>query len=260
MIKIISLIAIFLVFALPVAHAIPLSDTTGLKFTFPINTDGRSFIIDITANSDIPDIDFDKNEKSLTLFAESSINTNLLEIVIPTSLIGGEFQFFLDGEEISPKFSQGKNSIFITMEFSGVGKHEIVFQGTTYLEVYDVLDKIDYEISNAELVEITSNPHSNSLFFSLTNATEKGMLSLTLSDEVILPLENDEYLVTVDGKTVEYTIDNNLLYIPFTQNSELITIIGTYVVPEFHEVAPLVLASSLIGIIVLKKYRNLFVQ
>ena len=259
MIKLLSLIAIFLIFTLPIANAIPLSDTTGLKFTFPIQTDGRSFIIDITANSDIVDIDFDKNQKSLTLFAKSSINTNLLEIVIPTSLIGGKFQFFIDGEEISPKFSQGKNSIFITMEFSGIGNHEIILQGTTYLEVFDISEKIDYEISNADIIGIDSNPSSNSLIFSLTNVTDNGKLSVTLSDEIILPLENDQYIISVDGNTADYRLDNNVVNIPFSQNNEMITIVGTYVIPEFYEVAPLVLATSLIGIIVLKKYKKLFV-
>ncbi len=259
MIKLLSLIAIFLIFTLPIANAIPLSDTTGLKFTFPIQTDGRSFIIDITANSDIVDIDFDKNQKSLTLFAKSSINTNLLEIVIPTSLIGGKFQFFIDGEEISPKFSQGKNSIFITMEFSGIGNHEIILQGTTYLEVFDISEKIDYEISNADIIGIDSNPSSNSLIFSLTNVTDNGKLSVTLSDEIILPLENDQYIISVDGNTADYRLDNNVVHIPFSQNNEMITIVGTYVIPEFYEVAPLVLATSLIGIIVLKKYKKLFV-
>jgi hypothetical protein len=39
----------------------------------------------------------------------------------------------------------------------------------------------------------------------------------------------------------------------------MITIIGTYVIPEFYEVAPLVLATSFIGLIVLRKYKKLFI-
>ena len=43
------------------------------------------------------------------------------------------------------------------------------------------------------------------------------------------------------------------------KNNEKIEIIGTYVVPEFYEIAPLVLATSFIGLIVLRKYKKLFV-
>ncbi len=135
MIKYISLLLIFTIVVIPNVDAIPLSDKTGLKFTFPVKTDDRSFILDATGNFDIEHLDFNKNEKSITLFINSSINTNLLEISIPKSLIGGDFKFFVDDVQVFPKFSQGKNSIFVTIEFSGVGKHVVKLQGTTYLDV-----------------------------------------------------------------------------------------------------------------------------
>ena len=34
---------------IPYADAVPLSDKTGLKFTFPVKTDGHSFIVEVTA-------------------------------------------------------------------------------------------------------------------------------------------------------------------------------------------------------------------
>ena len=63
----------------------------------------------------------------------------------------------------------------------------------------------------------------------------------------------------IDGIDADYTIDDRVLNIDFNSDNETIEIIGTYVIPEFYEVAPLVLATSLIGLVVLRKYKKLFI-
>jgi hypothetical protein len=259
MIKKLLIFLVILSIVVPFADAIPLSDKTGLKYTFPVTTDNRSFIIDATGNFEIDNLNFNKNEKSIILYIDSSIDTNILEIVIPASLISGDFRFFIDENEIFPKFSQGKNSIFVTIEFSGIGTHEIKLQGTTYLDIFDVSEKIDYEIDNGKIDKIKSNPSTNSLIFSLTNTTNVGQLSLKISDDVIMPFENNEFLVVIDGIGSDYSFDDGILNIPFNSNDKKITVIGTHVIPEFYEIAPLVLATSFIGLIVLRKYKNLFI-
>jgi|TARA_B100001540_G_scaffold161623_1_gene143003 hypothetical protein len=258
MIKYISLLLIFTIVVIPNVDAIPLSDKTGLKFTFPVKTDDRSFILDATGNFDIEHLDFNKNEKSITLFINSSINTNLLEISIPKSLIGGDFKFFVDDVQVFPKFSQGKNSIFVTIEFSGVGKHVVKLQGTTYLDVYDVSEEIDYKITNAQITSIESNPSTNSLVFLITNSTN-GKLSINLYDDVIKPFENNEFIILIDGIESDYSVIDQILNVNFNSDANKITIIGTYVIPEFYEITPLILATSFIGLIILKKYKKLFV-
>ena len=60
MIKI--LLILLIIFSVPVAHAVPLSDMTGLKFTFPVKTDDRSFTIEATANFQISNLDFNKKK------------------------------------------------------------------------------------------------------------------------------------------------------------------------------------------------------
>ena len=64
----------------------------------------------------------------------------------------------------------------------------------------------------------------------------------------------------IDGIESDYIIDNGILNIDFNSDSETIEIVGTYVIPEFYEVAPLVLATSLIGLVVLRKYKKLLIQ
>ena len=142
MIKILFSLLALTIFTIPVVDAVPLSDMTGLKFTFPVKTDDRSFTIDVTSNSQIQNFDFDKNERSITFDITSSIENNILEMVIPKSLISGDFRFYLDDAELFPKLNQGKHALLITTQFSGIGEHKIKLQGTTYLDIFDISEKI----------------------------------------------------------------------------------------------------------------------
>ena len=63
----------------------------------------------------------------------------------------------------------------------------------------------------------------------------------------------------IDGIGSDYSFDNGTLNIPFNFNDKKITVIGTHVIPEFYEITPLVLATSFIALIILRKYKKLFV-
>ena len=196
MIKFFTIFLVIFSITIPTIDAVPLSDMTGLKDMFPVNTDGRSFTIETTGNFQISNFNFDKNEKSITLKINSTVENNILEIVIPKSLISGDFRYYLDDKEIFPKYSQGKNSLFLTIEFVGVGDHKIKLQGTTYLDIFNVEKKVDYEIINATISKLESNPSTNSLIFSLNNTNKTaGQLSIKLSDDVIIPFENNKFIV-----------------------------------------------------------------
>jgi hypothetical protein len=98
------------------------------------------------------------------------------------------------------------------------------------------------------------------LIFSLNDTNkDAGQLSIKLSDEIILPFENNEFIVLLDGVDSDYSLQDDVLKIEFNSDSKKIAIIGTYVIPEFYEIAPLVLATSFIGLIVLRKYKKLFI-
>ena len=64
MIKKLLILLILVSITTPFANAVPLSDKTGLKFTFPVNTDGHSFVVEATGNLDITNLNFDKETKS----------------------------------------------------------------------------------------------------------------------------------------------------------------------------------------------------
>ena len=244
---------------IPYADAVPLSDKTGLKFTFPVKTDGHSFIVEVTANLDITNLDFDKEKKSITIIVLSSVENNSLEISFPNTLIGGNYTILLDNDEFIPKLQQGSENTFVTMDFPGPGKHKIEIFGTTYLDLFEIRDVIDFDISDGYVDDIEGNQSTNSLVFTLFDPGDDGTLSVKLSDDVITPFDDGSFIVMIDDVESDYVIEDDRIIINFDSNSKQIKLIGTYVVPEFYEIAPLVLATSFIGLIILKKYKKLFV-
>ena len=259
MIKKLLIFLVILSIAIPFADAAPLSDKTGLKFTFPVKTDAHTFTVEATGNLDVTNLDFDKEKKSITLFVLSSLENNSLEISFPNALIGGDYSIFIDGEKFTPKLQTGSNTTFVTMDFTGMGKHKIEIVGTTYLDIFDIRDVIDYKISDGYVDDIDENQSTNSLIFTLFDPGDDGVLSIKLSDEIMTPFEDGSFIVLIDDIESTYVIDDDTMNITFNSNNNTIEIFGTYVIPEFHEIAPLVLTTSFIGLIVLKKYKKLFV-
>jgi len=259
MIKKLLIFLVILSIAIPFADAVPLSDKTGLKFTFPVKTDAHTFTVEATGNLDVTNLDFDKEKKSITLFVLSSLENNSLEISFPNALIGGDYSIFIDGEKFTPKLQTGSNTTFVTMDFTGMGKHKIEIVGTTYLDIFDIRDVIDYKISDGYVDDIDENQSTNSLIFTLFDPGDDGVLSIKLSDEIMTPFEDGSFIVLIDDIESTYVIDDDTMNITFNSNNNTIEIFGTYVIPEFHEIAPLVLTTSFIGLIVLKKYKKLFV-
>ena len=259
MIKKLLIFLILVSITTPFAEAIPLSDKTGLKFTFPVNTNGHSFVVEATGNLDVTNLNFDEETKSITLFVLSSLENNLLEISFSNKLLGGDYTILLDNDEFSPKIQKGSNVTFVTMDFSGTGKHKIEIFGTTSLDFFEIRDVIDFDISDGYVDEIEGNQSTNSLIFTLFDPGDDGVLSIKLSDDIITPFDDGSFLVLIDDIESEYVIDDDNIIINFNSNSKKIEIVGTYVIPEFHEIAPLILATSFITLIALKKYKKLFI-
>tara|TARA_B100000029_G_scaffold474352_1_gene516565 strand:- start:17 stop:796 length:780 start_codon:yes stop_codon:yes gene_type:complete len=245
--------------AIPYADAVPLSDKTGLKFTFPVKTDGNSFIVEATGNLEVTNLNFDKERKLIELFVKSPLENNSLEISFSNNLIGGDYTILLNDDEFIPKLQQGSESTLVTMDFRGTGKHSIQIFGTTYLDSFEIRDVIDFDISDGYVDDIEGNQSTNSLIFTLFDPGDDGILTIKLSDDVITPFDDGSFIVLIDDVESDYIIEDDSIIINFDSNNQQIEIVGTYVVPEFYEIAPLVLATSFIVLLVMKKYKKLFV-
>ena len=110
-----------------------LSDATGLINRIDIQTSGYDFEVVLTSNFDLVDYKFDKNSKQLTLYLDSGLENNLGELVIPSTLLNGDFTFYLNEQEFFPKIQSSERIHFITLEFTGSGSNVLSISGTEYL-------------------------------------------------------------------------------------------------------------------------------
>ena len=156
--KIVFILLLGLLIIIPSAFGIPIAEKTGLKFKFPLNHGGNSFIIEGTANFDVKHLSFDDTNKQITLKIESSLEENLLEIVLPANLVGENLIFMImsvpnsitqtsqlsDTLEIIPKtIHYSERNTFVTLEFNGMGTHYLTISGSTYQNAQQTDDSND---------------------------------------------------------------------------------------------------------------------
>ena len=110
-----------------------ISEKTGLKKDFTIETSSLSFDVETVANFDIKDVQFSKDGKKLTFSINSELENNFAEIQIPLNLINGNLTVFSNGEEIFPQIRKNDKISFIVLEFEGNGTNTLEIVGTTYL-------------------------------------------------------------------------------------------------------------------------------
>ena len=116
-----------------------LSDRTGLKQVFTIETGGYSFLVEVVSNFNVEETIFSAEEKKLTFHVFSSLQNNVAEIQIPKNLINGNFTFFVNGTEVFPNVQTNNKISFVFMEFAGNGTNKIEIIGTTYLPEFSAV-------------------------------------------------------------------------------------------------------------------------
>ena len=149
--KPIFFLIVFLLVIIPTASA-QLSDRTGLKQNFIIETGGYEFPVDIISNFNVQDIEFNSDDKRLTFYINSGLENNLAEIQIPINLINGNFTFILNDQEIFPIVKKNEKISFITLEFQGNGEQVLDIVGTTYLPEFSEITNLILALSLFSLI------------------------------------------------------------------------------------------------------------
>lgn len=132
--KTLFLVSLVLLFVISPAYGQLLSDATGLVTRLDVKTGGHTFEIETVSNFDIQDFNFDKDKKKLSLFINSGLERNLGELLIPQTLLGGNFTFYLNEQPYFPKVNSNEKISFITLNFTGSGENKLEIFGTTYLD------------------------------------------------------------------------------------------------------------------------------
>jgi hypothetical protein len=131
--KILFTLSIALLFVVTPVYGGLLSDTTGLVNRLDVQTGGHTFEVKTTSNFDIPNFEFDKDEKKLTIYISSGLENNLGEVILPQNLLGGNLTFYLNDQEYVPQVRTNEKISFITLNFTGVGDNTLDIVGTEYL-------------------------------------------------------------------------------------------------------------------------------
>ena len=147
--KSIIVFTVLLFFVLTPVHGQLLSDATGLINRMDIQTSGYDFEVVLTANFDLLDYAFDINNKQLILYLDSGLENNLGEIIIPATLLSGDFRFYLNDQEFFPKVQSDEKISFITLNFSGLGNNVVKIIGTEYLSGLDDIVPIENNSSKS---------------------------------------------------------------------------------------------------------------
>ena len=126
------------------------------------------------------------------------------------------------------------------------------------LEDYNVY----YKITGGKILKIIPDVENTSLIIQIETFSD-GELTITLPKEVIDTNEGSFFVLVDDEESVYYseeTTDSRTLIIPFYNGSEVIEIIGTFVIPEFGTIAAIILAVAITSIIVLSAKTKLSIM
>ena len=136
-----------------------------------------------------------------------------------------------------------------------ITEQESIVTDTT-ISVQGSVDLVRYEITGGKLLSIMTDVDVKSLII-LIEATDDGSLTITIPRSVLDALlgdgSDDGFFVLVDDEEVDFdettTATDRTLTIEFYAGSEVIEIIGSFVIPEFGTIAAMILAVAIISII-----------
>jgi len=122
-------------------------------------------------------------------------------------------------------------------------------------------NSVNYEITCAEILGMMPDYENKSLIIEINTICD-GVLTITLPKDVI-DTDEEGFFILVDGDEVKHDALSEsefwTLNIPFSNGSEEIEIIGTYVIPEFGTIAVLVLVVAITTIVMISaKNKQIF--
>jgi len=110
------------------------------------------------------------------------------------------------------------------------------------------IGQIEYDITCNTTPNFFVNEDEDSLVI-YVDPTDDGILTITLHEELMKPLDNGGYFVLVDNESVEFEQSGNMLTIPCMAGIEKIEIYGSWVIPEFGVIAAMILVVAIVSII-----------
>jgi len=223
----------------------------------------------VTLNGDIQCLDYQLEYGKITNFEYvsdlpsividvTSDQEGVMSMIIPNSVLGlktSDDKVIVKYNDVESNYLEeiitDKNRNILFFIPPGETKLSILGQSSTSgcnVSEIPVLDKcIPYNILNGVIIDAIANTSDNSIVIQI-NASEDGILAINPTKSTI----DGIFMVLVDGEEwddVEY--DGNKVTVMFPVGAEEITIIGTFVIPEFGVMTMTILALSITSLIIL---------
>ena len=134
---------------------------------------------------------------------------------------------------------------------TGTGEAGTGEAGTDEVSFYKLAPgQIEYDITCNASPAFFANADDDSIVI-LLDATDDGILTITLHEELIKPFDDGTFVVIIDNQVMQdFTQIGNTLTIPCLAGTEKIEIHGSWAIPEFGVIAAMILAVAIISIIV----------
>ena len=123
-------------------------------------------------------------------------------------------------------------------------------------------NNVFYQITGGKILKIIPDVEAKSLIIEIETFND-GELMITIPKQVLDTDEGDFFVLVDDEETNHDSSSTNdawTLVIPFYHGSEVIEIIGTFVIPEFGTIAAIILAVAITSIIVLSAKTKLSIM
>jgi predicted secreted protein with PEFG-CTERM motif len=204
----------------------------------------------------------DQNEVPVTIMIISP-NGNIAEIaqidvnadgVFSTTFNTAAPSMSKDGTykiQVSYGFIETAISIELTNAIESAMTSDIMETAEEALEDAIKDGQINWTIDGGVITSFFVNGDENSIVLYI-EATDDGNLEIFLHEEIIKPFDDGTFFVTVnDEENQDFEQNGNELSIPFTADTEKITIFGGWAIPEFGTIAIMILVVAIVSIIAL---------
>ena len=245
---------------------------------FPLNVErnGEQYTFRYESGAWMTDGEFNTEGTELSMYTFNSWHLDMnASLEFPQSSMHEDLEVYLDGK----KYAEGQpvhEKIESLQSLDEMGNWHVYFtipdffQGDTVItgfkqpdgtvvipEEIDITSLVKAEVTDGNITRITADTTETSLVIDL-EATNDGILSITISDFLIRPFSDGNFFVLVDGDEVQQvSLENKILSIPYSAGVEKIEVYGSYVVPEFGTLAIFILGISVISIIVLSRKHSM---
>ena len=245
---------------------------------FPLNAErnGEQYTFRYESGAWMTDGEFNTEGTELSMYTFNSWHLDMnASLELPQSSMHEDLEVYLDGK----KYAKGQpvhEKIESLQSLDEMGNWHVYFtvpnfyQGNTVItgfknpdgtvvvpEEIDVTTLVKAQVTDGNITRITADTTETSLVIDL-EATNDGVLSITISDFLIRPFSDGNFFVLVDGEEVQQvSLENKILSIPYPAGAEKVEVYGSYVVPEFGTLAIFILGVSVVSIIVLSRKHSM---